>query len=251
MVANSTGRDGGGGGEVEAVEAFEPAGVHFLDSAVAAAVLAGVGLGDEQLGEVAAVGEPVAGGGVGGGAGVGADGRQMQQAQLRLAERQLAAEVPGRSHVDATSRLVVPRVAGNAAPPRTRNCGATTECPASARLRRPPSVRRARRLRGRQHHRTSEAIAPRNRRACRCASCFDVHDLTVTVRALDAIEGTPVLDLSPTWSSSLRAGRCASRSVPRAHRRLLGHQVRVGRVPLTDRRAGCTTPRVRDCRRWR
>jgi len=47
----------------------------FVHAALAAADRAGVGLGCEQLGEVAAVGDPVAGRGVGQGAGVGADGR--------------------------------------------------------------------------------------------------------------------------------------------------------------------------------
>lgn len=104
----------------------------------------------------------------------------MQQAQLRLAERQLAAEVQaGRTSTPPPARRAA-RSWQRRATQDEELRGDHTECPASARLRRPPSVRRARRLRGRQHHITSEAIAPRNRRTCRCASCFDVHDLTVT-----------------------------------------------------------------------
>src|SRR6266536_249166 len=49
----------GGSRKVEVGEAFDPWELGLLDTPVAAAGVAGVGLGAEQLGEVGAVGEPV------------------------------------------------------------------------------------------------------------------------------------------------------------------------------------------------
>src|SRR5680860_1084689 len=81
------GWDRRGGGGVERLEGLDPGEVGFVDAALPSADAARVGLGGEQLGEVAAVGEPAAHGGVGGRAGLGAHGGQVQAAAGRVDRR--------------------------------------------------------------------------------------------------------------------------------------------------------------------